>query len=173
MINNTFYLLEQFSANSSSAIKGLSFQDSDEQYRLEDAQWFKEKVGNMFQSQKELYLAHWDILNKHLTTVNKNELVYQKDKLLSKESGRLIKSRFSSFIEDFEEIYQTHKCLKLIDEKLRVSLQNDVRNVFLPRYTEFYEKYAKIHFSKKNQESYLKYPPARANGLISELYEIL
>jgi exocyst complex protein 7 len=170
MVNNAFYLLEQFSKNSSAQLSSI---DNDEMYYLENAVWFKDKVGGAFQSQKDLYLSHWDILRVRLTSVEKSDLVYQKDKLLSLESGRLIKSRFSTFNEDFEELYQIHRPLKVIDNKLRISLQRDVSNMFLPHYTEFFEKYAKIQFSKKNQESYLKYPPMRVQSLIDDLYEIL
>jgi len=170
MVNNSYYLLEQFSRPSSAA---LSTVENDEIYCLENAAWFKEKVGGVYQSQKDLYLSHWNILRTRLTSVEKSDLVYQKDKLLSLESGRLIKSRFSTFNEDFEELYQMHCPLKVIDEKLRGILQNDVYNAFLPRYTEFFEKFSKIQFSKKNQESYLKYPPMRVQILIKDLYEIL
>ncbi len=170
LVNNSFYLLEQFSKSSSAP---LFNSDNDEMYSIENSVWFKEKVGNVYKTQKDVYLAHWDILRSRLTSVEKNDLVYQKDKLLSLESGRLIKSRFSTFIDDFEELYQIHRPLKVIDEKLRVTLQRDVGSVFLTHYTEFFEKYAKIQFSKKNQESYLKYPPMRVQSLIDDLYEIL
>jgi exocyst complex protein 7 len=174
MINNTFYLLEQVGSAGVKKQNSKSKQDDEEQYSLEHASWYKEKVGSMYQAQKEIYLAHWDVLNRHLTTVDKSELQYEKKgTLLSLESGRLIKTRFSGFIEEFAELYQTHKPLMVIDAKLRLSLQNDVRNVFLPRYKNFFDKYARIQFSKKNQDQYLKYPPAKVDSLIGDLYETL
>jgi len=174
MINNTFYLLEQVGAMGGKRPSVKSKTEDEEQYSLENAAWYKEKVGSMYQAQKEIYLAHWDVLNRHLTTVDKNELQYEKKgTLLSLESGRLIKTRFSGFIEEFAELYQTHKPLTVIDAKLRTVLQNDVRNVFLPRYKNFFEKYARIQFSKKNQDQYLKYPPAKVDALIADLYETL
>lgn len=42
-----------------------------------------------------------EVLNTHLTVVDDNELNYQNNKdVLSLESGKVLKSRFSGFIED-------------------------------------------------------------------------
>jgi len=167
MINNTFYLLEQLTPTSG------YYQPDDEiegdKFKIQNP-WFKEKVGKIFENEKNKYLSHWEILNRHLTQVDKHDLSYQNNQVLTLESGRLLKSRFSGFIEDFENIYPVHKELTVIDPNLRDMLQRDVKSVFVPRYGRFYEKYSKIHFSKKNMDQYLRYPPSLIEEMIDQLY---
>jgi len=173
MMNNTFYLLEQLGATSKQKTRQLPNGEIDgDTYRIESS-WFKDKVGKIFEAEKAKYVQHWEVLNSHLTSVDKTDLNYQggSDKLLSLESGRLIKSRFSGFIEDFEKLYAVHQPLAVVNSKLRAMLQRDVMNVFLPRYSRFFEKYSRVQFSKKNMDQYLKYPPARLEAMLAELYE--
>ena len=93
MMNNTFYILE---------LLGPTGDDkADEENHRITAPWFKTKVSKIFDNEKTRYLTHWEVLNTHLTTVDDNDLSYQSNKdVLSLESGRLLKSRFSGFIED-------------------------------------------------------------------------
>jgi len=168
LMNNTFYLLEY---QMKSMVKISDDPDIDEEeYYILSRKWFKEKVGKMFDNAKHQYLTEWENLNKHLTSVDKNDLTYQNDKLLSLESGRLIKTRFSGFIEDFEKTYTIHKNLSFDDQKLRVMLQIDVKDIFLPRYKRFFEKYSRLQFSKKKMDEYLKYPPDRVEYMIDDLF---
>jgi len=164
MMNNTFYLLEQLASN------GVVDVEGGENYRI-NAPWFKQKMTKSFEAEKSKYLTYWEVLNRHLTDVDDRELNYQNNKdVLSLESGRLLKSRFSGFIEDFERVYVVHRNFTVIDPKLREMLQGDIRRVFLSRYKAFYDKYSRIHFSKKNMENYLKYPPQKLDSLIGQLF---
>lgn len=165
MMNNTYYLLDLLGPDGYEQAN-----DDDENYRIK-APWFNQKMNKIFESEKAKYLASWEVLNNHLTKVDERELSYKDNKdILSLESGRLIKSRFSGFIEDFERVYLVHRTFTVIDHKLRDQLQNDIRRVFLGRYKAFYDKYANIKFSKKNMETYLKYPPEKLSGLIGQLF---
>lgn len=166
MMNNTFYLLELLAPNGEFEGSG----SEGENYRI-NAPWFTQKMTKSFESEKAKYLTHWEILNRHLTDVDDRELNYQNNKdVLSLESGRLLKSRFSGFIEDFERVYVVHRLFTVIDPKLRELLQGDIRRVFLSRYNMFFNKYSKIQFSKKNMENYLKYPPQKLDSLIGQLF---
>ncbi|KAL7537262.1 hypothetical protein ACHAXR_007696 [Thalassiosira sp. AJA248-18] len=166
MMNNTFYLLELLAPNGEyvgSASEG-------ENYRI-NAPWFKQKLTKNFESEKAKYLVYWEVLNRSLTDVDDRELNYQSNKdVLSLESGRLLKTRFSGFIEDFERVYIVHRNFTVIDPKLREMLQNDIRRVFMSRYKAFFDKYSRIQFSKKNMENYLKYPPQKLDSLIGQLF---
>ena len=161
MMNNTFYLRDELGprANADPA-----------QYRIESA-WFVDKVNKLFESEKNKYLGHWEVLNTHLTSVEHDELEYQKnDTVLSLDSGRLIKSRFNGFNEDFERIFEEHKDLCVVDPRLRDLLQKEVAGGFLPLYRSFYEKYSKIRFSKKHQSEYTKYIPYKIEEMLDHLY---
>merc|ERR1711957_1078211 len=167
MMNNTFYLLELLASN------GVVDVEGSENYRI-NAPWFKQKMTNSFDDEKAKYLTYWGArLNQHLTDVDDRELNYQSNRdVLSLESGRLLKSRFSGFIEDFERVYVVHRNFTVIDPKLREMLQEDIRRVFLSRYTAFFDKYSRIQFSKKNMENYLKYPPQKLDSLIGQLFSM-
>jgi Exo70 exocyst complex subunit len=158
MMNNAFYLLDELGPNSMDNI----IPDA-EHYRIEGS-WFVDKVNKIMDSEKAKYLCTWEQLNTHLE--------YQKNDsaVLSHESGRLIKQRFSGFNEDFETTYGLHLKLCIIDHRLRIQLQQDVSAVFLPRYRRFYEKYNKIRFSKKHQSEYCKYSPDKIDDMLLELY---
>ena len=144
MMNNAFYLLEELGKGSDI---DMSQQDAD-YYRI-NGTWFNDKMDKMMDSEKKKYLEDWEALNVHLTAVDNSELEYQKNdsRTLSHESGRLIKQRFSGFNESFDRTYQLHKHLCVIDPRLRLSLQQDVTAVFVPRYRRFYEKYTKVRLS--------------------------
>ena len=125
MMNNTFYLLELLAPN---GVFGGSA-DGGENYRI-NAPWFKQKMTKSFESEKAKYLTYWEVLNSHLTNVDDGQLNYQSKKdVLSLDSGRLLKSRFSGFIEDFERVYVVHRNFTVIDPKFREMLQGDIRRV--------------------------------------------
>jgi exocyst complex protein 7 len=92
MMNNTFYLRDELGPRA----EGLGPRD---EFRIETS-WFVDKVNKLFESEKGKYLGQWEALNTHLTSVEHDELEYQKNEtILSLDSGRLIKSRFSGFNE--------------------------------------------------------------------------
>ncbi len=167
MMNNTYYLLELLAPAG-------DFQGSTpeiENHRI-NAPWFKQKMTQSFESERQKYLTYWEVLNRHLTDVDDRELSYQGNNILSLESGRLIKSRFSGFIEDFEQVYVVHRTFTVIDPKLREHLQGCVKRCFLSRYKAFYDKYSRVQFSKKNMENYLKYTPQKLDSLIGQLFSV-
>jgi len=181
MMNNTYYLLEQFGVHifekKKKVMKNNLFallknaKAMLEQYKIEESLWLRDTVEKEFERQKEEYLKQWEAVSKHLTFVDDSQLKYQKvGNLLTLESGRLLKSRFSGFIEDFELFYHTHTKLTVVDETLRTMLQIDISAVFLPLYKEFFEKYSPFPFSKKNQDLYLRYPPDRIQKLMRKLF---
>jgi len=164
MMNNTFYLRDELGPTGESATK------HSEDFRIESS-WFVDKVNKLFESEKGKYLGQWEALNTHLTSVEHDELEYQKNEtILSLDSGRLIKSRFAGFNEDFERIFEEHQNLCVVDPRLRDLLQKEVAGVFIPNYRRFYEKYSKIRFSKKHQNEYTKYSPYKIEELLNQLY---
>lgn len=164
MMNNTFYLRDELGPTTESVMSNFG------DFRIESS-WFVDKVNKLFESEKGKYLGQWQSLNTHLTSVEHDELEYQKnDTILSLDSGRLIKSRFSGFNEDFDRIFEEHKDLCVVDPRLRDLLQKEVAGVFLPNYRRFYDKYSKIRFSKKHQNEYTKYSPYKIEEMLIELY---
>ena len=96
MMNNTFYLRDALGPKA-------NMNDADgirkDNFSIEGS-WFVDKVNKLFESEKGKYLGQWEALNTHLTSVEHDELEYAKNEtILSLDSGRLIKSRFSGFNE--------------------------------------------------------------------------
>jgi exocyst complex component 7 len=163
MMNNTFYLRDKLGAD-------RAYNPETDEFRIERP-WFVDKINKLFESEKSKYLGHWEVLNTHLTSVEHDDLEYkQNDNILALDSGRLIKNRFSGFNEDFDDIYEDHKELSVVDPRLRDVLQKDVQKVFLPLYRTFYDKYSNIRFSKKHQSEYTKYSPYKLEEMIRQLY---
>ena len=177
LMNNAFYISEQLGYNYANDV----LQEKSTKYHEEDIEgqnfkinspWFFDQVNKMFESSMKKYLQNWEALVKHLSPVSENELQYQnyEQKLLSLESGRLLKARFSGFNEDFEKTYALHKELTIIDPKLRKRLLQDLKGAFLPQYRDFYHDFSKYQFSKKNQDDYLKYPPKRVESMMADMF---
>mmetsp|Transcript_11046 Transcript_11046/g.30532 ORF Transcript_11046/g.30532 Transcript_11046/m.30532 type:complete len:815 (-) Transcript_11046:29-2473(-) len=172
MINNAYYLLEELGNEQHGHHHDTKDPKTDSDVYKIHGTWFDDKVNKMMDSEKKKYLEHWEALNTHLTAVDNEQLEFMKGdtKILSLESGRLIKTRFSGFNESFERTYELHKNLCIIDARLRLSLQQEVSQVFVPRYRRFFEKYTKMKFSKKKQSDYAKYSPERIEEMMGELY---
>lgn len=175
ILNNTFYLNEQLGEsdqtaspilrNTNDGVEGKDFKIS--------SPWFKKSIQDMAEESLNSYLKHWHKLNKHLSAVPEHELTFIKNdnKILTLESGRILKARFSGFNDEFEKIYEKmHKGITVIDPKLRKKLGYDIQLVFLPNYIEFFDKYSKYQFSKKNQEEYLRFPPKKIRSMLQNMF---
>jgi len=174
IMNNTLFLIEQIVSIEKlyDTTKIASEEkENEEEYQL-SIMWFQNHVRRMFEASKLMYLKHWDNLNKHLTAVDPKDLEYQSSTLLSLESGRLLKKRFSGFNTEFEKLYLIHKMLMVVNTKFRVMLLADIKGVFLLRYKKFFDKYAKIQFSKKNMNEYLKYPPHAVENKVNNMFNL-
>ena len=169
MMNNAFFILEELGPNAMDALK----KDA-EYYRIEGS-WFSDKVTKIMDSEKAKYLCAWEQLNAHLTAVSSAELTYEKkdNTVLSHESGRLIKQRFSKFNEDFEVTYGLHLKLCVIDQRLRTQLQQDVASVFLPRYKRFYEKYTVKYSSFLFLEARIAFPRVRSHPHFRRIFSLV
>ena len=174
ILNNTFYLNEQLGENTSAAAPILrnKIDDVDGKDFKIVSPWFQRSIQEMFEGSLKKYLKYWEKLNMHLAPIPENELTFSKNdnKVLTLESGRILKARFSSFNSDFEKIHEMQNDVTIIDPKLRKKLLFDIKSVFLPQYIEFFERYTKYQFSKKNQDEYLKFPPKKLNSMLGNMF---
>lgn len=178
LVNNTHYLGDQLRYNyvpeSSAPILRNNQEDLEgSDYKIR-GEWFSDNVNKLFEVSRTKYLGYWDALKEHLTEVENGQLAYSNSdqKLLTLESGRLLKARFSGFNDAFERIYESHRHLTVSDAKLRENLIADVKNTFLPKYEHFFTVYSKYQFSKKNMDDYLKYPPVKVAEMLSKMYSV-
>ncbi|KAG7395932.1 Exocyst complex component 7 [Phytophthora boehmeriae] len=90
--------------------------------------------------------------------------------VLTLESGRLIKEKFSRFNDQLEELHKTQKVYVVAEVPIRQYLIRTAVDTILPAYKTFYEKYSVIQFSKKHASRYLKYTPQAVQSLLKELF---
>lgn len=176
LVNNTYYLSEQLKYNyvpesTAPILRNVQDDLDGNDYKIR-GEWFSDHVNKLFEHSKKKYLQHWDTLNEHLRDVANGQLTYSnpEQKLLTLESGRLLKARFSGFNDEFEKMYESHRRLTIIDPKLRETMIADVKRTFLPRYEQFFSVYSKYQFSKKNMDDYLKYRPGKVEDMLSNMF---
>ncbi|KAJ0405793.1 hypothetical protein P43SY_003643 [Pythium insidiosum] len=101
----------------------------------------------------------------------KEKLVYAKGgQLLTLESGRLLKEKFTRFNTQLDDIHDTQRHFIVSEPRIRHQLIQASIDAIIKPYSAFYEKYSGIHFSKKNTAKYLKYTPKAAEQLLKELF---
>lgn len=57
------------------------------------------------------------------------------------------------------------------DSELRESLKRDNKELILPKYSAFFDKYSSLSFSK-NPEKYLKYSVTEVSTVIDRLFDV-
>ncbi|KAG7391071.1 Exocyst complex component 7 [Phytophthora pseudosyringae] len=90
--------------------------------------------------------------------------------VLTLESGRLLKEKFSKFNDQLEELYKTQRTYVVAEVPIRQHLIRTAVDTIIPAYKAFYEKYSAIQFSRKHASKYLKYTPQAAQVLLKELF---
>ncbi|KAJ8524648.1 hypothetical protein ON010_g16469 [Phytophthora cinnamomi] len=90
--------------------------------------------------------------------------------ILTLESGRLLKEKFSKFNDQLEELHKTQRAYVVAEVPIRQHLIRTAVDTIIPAYKAFYEKYSVIQFSRKHASKYLKYTPQAAQCLLKELF---
>ncbi|KAG6622164.1 Exocyst complex component 7 [Phytophthora cinnamomi] len=90
--------------------------------------------------------------------------------ILTLESGRLLKEKFSKFNDQLEELHKTQRAYVVAEVPIRQHLIRTAVDTIIPTYKAFYEKYSVIQFSRKHASRYLKYTPQAAQCLLKELF---
>jgi exocyst complex protein 7 len=150
LMNNSYYVLNQLGPSTEVKDKGkkrlprlVADKEIDgDDFKIE-SDWFTEVVGNVFSSALQSYLSQWESLKNHLTSIDERSLEYQGgSNLLSLESGRILKSRFSGFNDEFERLHNRHKGL-MVEDGLKEPLTTDIRKAFYGTYKKFFDNYSK------------------------------
>jgi len=110
-------------------------------------------------------------LAAHLADVDTSNFKYQnaKTKLLTLDSGRLLKSKFGGFNDTLTAMHGTMSTVAL-PESARHMVLSEGKDMVRERYKSFFETYSVYNFSKKKQDEYLRYPPILADSIYDELF---
>ena len=100
-------------------------------------------VDKSIKKQLDLYRASWMSIVEHLMDTTKisdqGKIVVQ----LSKQQRDAVKEKFKNFNKDFDELYQTQKAYAVPDVELRALVVKDIKQIIVPMYNRFYDKYKK------------------------------
>lgn len=112
-------------------------------------------------------------LLSHLTPVDTTTFKYTQTKahgkILSLDSGRLLKARFGGFADLLSEIQDCHTQITVTDEEWRRKVTQEGIDMLCDKYQSFFSEYSKYPFSKKNQDEYLRFPPMILRGILEGL----
>lgn len=88
---------------------------------------------------------------------------------MTKNERNQVKDRFKSFNDNFEEFHKLQRKFSVPDPELRSQLIKDIRNLIVPMYSRFLQRYQSIEFST-HREKYIKYEATVVDRMIGEFY---
>ncbi|XP_019875893.1 exocyst complex component 7 [Aethina tumida] len=115
---------------------------------------------------KQAYSQSW---NKLLHYINCDDPIVG-DKLKDKERA-IIKEKFAGFNKEIEEISKVQRGYSIPDIQLRESIKRDNKELIIPKYNAFYNKYSVLNFTK-NPEKYIKHKPDEVSLIIDRFFDL-
>ncbi|CAH1108238.1 unnamed protein product [Psylliodes chrysocephalus] len=121
------------------------------------------------QENKKTYSQSWNKLLNYISCDDPS-LNFHSDKLKDKERA-VLKEKFAGFNKEIEEISKVQRGYSIPDIELRESIKRDNKELIIPRYNAFYNKYAGVHFTK-NHEKYIKHKPDEVSAIIDRFFDV-
>lgn len=127
------------------------------------------KVERKIKEEMDYYQQSWKPYIAYLmdTTYIKNGTVSAQ---LTKAEKQGIKDRFKSFNTDFEETHKSQTSYVIPDTELRSLVLKDVKQLLIPMYQRFWDRYNVIQFSE-HPEKYLKYDPGTVERMLNKFFD--
>ncbi|KAI8973416.1 Cullin repeat-like-containing domain protein [Mycotypha africana] len=91
-------------------------------------------------------------------------------KTMGSQEKQMVKDRFKNFNTEFEEITRAQQTYAIPDTELRNQVIRDVKNVLIPMYGRFLEKYQNTDFTK-NPVKYIRFDKEKIDKMLSHLFE--
>ncbi|KAL1931494.1 hypothetical protein VTP01DRAFT_9637 [Rhizomucor pusillus] len=127
------------------------------------------KFSKLVKKQLDAYQESWKPCVENLMDVT-----YVRGGAIKSSMGsndkQLVKERFKNFNMEFDEIWRAQTTYAVPDTELRAQVIRDVKNVLVPMYGRFLDKYASTDFTK-NPGKYIKYDKDKLDKMISHLFE--
>ncbi|KAI8380096.1 Cullin repeat-like-containing domain protein [Blakeslea trispora] len=127
------------------------------------------KFGKLVKKQLDAYQESWKPCVENLMDVTYVRGGSIKSSMGSQDR-QLVKERFKNFNMEFEEISRAQQSYAIPDQELRNQVIRDVKNVIVPMYGRFLDKYQNTDFSK-NPAKYIRYDRDRVDKMLSHLFE--
>ncbi|KAJ3247038.1 Exocyst complex component 7 [Chytriomyces hyalinus] len=90
-------------------------------------------------------------------------------KALSKAQREMVKDRFKNFNAEIDSMYAMQKAYTIADPDLRTQILNGVKDVLVPMYAQFQQRFTEIEFSK-NPSKYIKYDKTGLEAMIDGFF---
>ncbi|TPX33934.1 hypothetical protein SeMB42_g07417 [Synchytrium endobioticum] len=127
------------------------------------------KFDTLLSRQKELYINGWRPALECL--MDTTMIIGGKiDKALSDPQRKIIKEKFRTFNETFEDLYKAQKSYAIPDTDLRAQIVKEVRQIIVPLYDRFYERYSQTGFSK-NTSKYIKFDRQALDEALDKFFD--
>ncbi|KAK9728391.1 exocyst complex component exo70 [Basidiobolus ranarum] len=127
------------------------------------------KYEKLNKKQQDAYQDCWKSVVEYLMDVTYVRGGILKSSLTSSERAA-IKEKFKNFNNDFEELFRMQKSYSIPDPELRQHIIRNIKNLVLPMYSRFVEKYRQTEFSK-NPSKYIKYDRDSLEQYIDMLFD--
>jgi exocyst complex protein 7 len=151
MMNNGRYILQK--------IKG-----SAEIHAVMGDTWCRKRSSDLRQYHKNYQRETW---NKLLGCLNHEGLSNNHGKMIKP----VLKERFKSFNQMFDEIHKTQSTWVVSDEQLQSELRVSISSVVIPAYRSFLGRFAQVLDPGRQTEKYIKFQPDDIENYIDELFD--
>eukprot|EP01102_Stenamoeba_stenopodia_P022926 TRINITY_DN9738_c0_g1_i2.p1 TRINITY_DN9738_c0_g1~~TRINITY_DN9738_c0_g1_i2.p1 ORF type:complete len:718 (-),score=173.00 TRINITY_DN9738_c0_g1_i2:44-2197(-) len=150
LLNNIHYML--------TSIRGselLGFVDSTLLGSLEQAK----------DQSRSAYRQSWNKTIEYLMEIN--QVQTSKTKSFNSSEKSVIKSKFKGFNSAIEDLFYTQKHFLIPDIPLRKEVTGELKNLVVPLYAKFLERYGSLPFSK-NRGKYVRYSTETLETLLDQ-----
>ncbi|XP_050311294.1 exocyst complex component 7 [Anthonomus grandis grandis] len=154
-LNNNNYVLKSLQRSTLMELYRISEPKCDEYYY------------NSIQENKKAYSQCW---NKLLNYIECDDPFLHSDKLKDKERTAL-KEKFAGFNKEIDEISKVQRGYSIPDIELRESIKRDNKELVIPKYNAFFNRYGILNFTK-NPEKYIKHKPDEVSAIIDRFFDV-
>ncbi|CAG9773527.1 unnamed protein product [Ceutorhynchus assimilis] len=119
------------------------------------------------QEHKKAYSQCW---NKLLNYIELDDPYQHGEKLKDKERAAL-KEKFAGFNKEIDEISKVQRGYSIPDIELRESIKRDNKELIIPKYNAFYNRYGVLNFTK-NPEKYIKHKPDEVSAITDRFFDV-
>ncbi|XP_074032013.1 exocyst complex component 7 isoform X2 [Leptinotarsa decemlineata] len=121
------------------------------------------------QENKKAYSQSWNKLLNYISCDDPSAN-FHGDKLKDKERA-ILKEKFGGFNKEVDEISKVQRGYSIPDIQLRESIKRDNKELIIPKYNAFFNRYAGMHFTK-NPEKYIKHKPDEVSAIIDRFFDV-
>ncbi|KAL3274667.1 hypothetical protein HHI36_016047 [Cryptolaemus montrouzieri] len=114
---------------------------------------------NSIQEQKKAYLQSWNKLLQYIWGDDAPVNLLHGDRLRDKDRN-IIKEKFA-----------VQRGYSIPDVQLRESIKRDNKELIIPKYNAFYNRYASVQFTK-NIDKYIKHKPDEVSSIIDRFFDV-